>query len=282
MKKDIELVVEENSLLLEYLLSKLNKSRKEIKSLLKYGNIYVNGKSTTKYDHKLYVGQKITIRQNKVNNKLLDIMYEDENIIVINKPYGLLSISTDNEKDNTAYKIVMEYLKFNNPNSKVFVVHRLDRDTSGILLFAKNERAKHLLQNNWDNIVKKRSYIAVVEGNVEHDSDTITSWLKEVNMMVYSSHKGDGKKAVTHYKKLKSNDKYSLLEINIDTGRKNQIRVHMKDINHPIIGDKKYGSEINPIKRLGLHANKLEFINPINKVLMKFESDIPNEFLRLF
>jgi 23S rRNA pseudouridine1911/1915/1917 synthase len=281
MKKDIELVVEENSLLLEFLL-KLNKSRKEIKSLLKYGNIYINGKSTTQYDHKLFIGQKITIRQSKVNNKLLDIMYEDENIIVINKPYGLLSISTDNEKDNTAYKMVMEYLKFNNPNSKVFIVHRLDRDTSGILLFAKNEKIKHMLQNNWDSIVKKRTYIAVVEGNVEKNSDTITSWLKEVNLMVYSSSKGEGQKAVTHYKKLKSNDKYSLLEINIETGRKNQIRVHMKDINHSIIGDKKYGSNINPIKRLALHANTLEFINPINKELMRFESDIPNEFLKLF
>jgi RluA family pseudouridine synthase len=281
MKKELEIQVKENSLLLDYLLKNLDKSRKDVKNLLKYGNIYINGKSITKHDYKLLIGQKIVIRQTKINNKNLNIMYEDDNIIVIDKPYGLLSISTAKEKDNTAYKMVMEYLKFNNPNARVFIVHRLDKDTSGIMLFAKNEKMKHMLQNNWENLVKKRTYIALVEGIIEKTNDTITSWLKEVDMMVYSNKEHDGKKAITHYKKLKANDKYSLLEVNILTGRKNQIRVHMKDINHPVVGDKKYGSKENPIKRVGLHANVLEFINPFNKELMKFESNIPDSFLNL-
>lgn len=288
-KSNTEFVVEAPALLLDYLLLKLNdKSRKNVKSLLSHGSVFINGKAITQFDYKLSLGQKIIIKWSRINdtehNRLLDIIYEDDEIIVINKPAGLLSISTDNEKSNTAYHIVMNYLKHNNPNNKIFVVHRLDRDVSGIIIFAKNERIKHLLQNSWNDLVLVRDYVAVVEGNVEKSSDTIKSWLKEnSSKIVYSSNKNDdGKEAITHYNKLKSNNKYSLLDIHIYTGRKNQIRVHMKDIGHSIVGDKKYGAKTDPLRRLGLHAPILEFKHPITKKIMHFEVPTPIEFAKLF
>jgi 23S rRNA pseudouridine1911/1915/1917 synthase len=286
MKKNIELTVNSKDELLNYLLHNIEgKSKNNIKSMLSRGNVEVNGKVVTRHDYILNVGQKIVIKVAKIlNNKKdesIDIIYEDRDIIVINKPAGLLSISTEDEKNNTAYKMVMEYMKTHNHGSKLFIVHRLDRDTSGVLLFAKNEKIKYYLQDNWDEIVKLRGYIAIVEGNVEKDKGTIKSWLKETKtMLMYSSNKhDDGDFAITHFTKISSNKEYSLLEVKIDTGRKNQIRVHMNDMGHPIVGDKKYGSIKNPLKRLGLHANVLE-VN-INNKLIHFEAKVPNTFYGL-
>lgn len=215
--------------------------------------------------------------------KKMNIVYEDSEIIVINKPSGLLSVSTLKESENTLFHQVYTYLKQKHKNNKVFIVHRLDKDTSGLVLFAKNEKMKYLLQDNWDKLVINREYIAVVEGVVKN-TKTIKSWLKETEALVsYSSLKpNDGKLAITNYKSLTTNKSFSLLEIHILTGRKNQIRVHMKDNGSPIVGDKKYGAKTNPIKRLGLHANKLELIHPITKKVMVFETKIPNEFIRMF
>ena len=211
----------------------------------------------------------------------IKILYEDKSIIVVSKPSHLLTISTDNEKEKTMFHKVIEYERKKNKNNKVFIVHRLDKDTSGILVFAKNERIKRQLQDNWQNT--KRYYQAVVEGNVEKKEDTIKSYLKENKaLFTYSTNKSDGKLAITKYKVIKTNKKYSLLDIEILTGRKNQIRVHMNDINHPIIGDKKYNSKTNPIKRLGLHANKLILQHPITKQTMTFEDKTPKEMLSLF
>ena len=211
----------------------------------------------------------------------IKILYEDKSIIVVSKPSHLLTISTDNEKEKTMFHKVIEYERKKNKNNKVFIVHRLDKDTSGILVFAKNERIKRQLQDNWQNT--KRYYQAVVEGNVEKKEDTIKSYLKENKALItYSTNKSDGKLAITKYKVIKTNKKYSLLDIEILTGRKNQIRVHMNDINHPIIGDKKYNSKTNPIKRLGLHANKLILQHPITKQTMTFEDKTPKEMLSLF
>ena len=211
----------------------------------------------------------------------IKILYEDKSIIVVSKPSHLLTISTDNEKEKTMFHKVIEYERKKNKNNKVFIVHRLDKDTSGILVFAKNERIKRQLQDNWQNT--KRYYQAVVEGNVEKKEDTIKSYLKENKALItYSTNKSDGKLAITKYKVIKNNKKYSLLDIEILTGRKNQIRVHMNDINHPIIGDKKYNSKTNPIKRLGLHANKLILQHPITKQTMTFEDKTPKEMLSLF
>jgi len=219
----------------------------------------------------------------KRKNKL-DIIYQDKYILVVNKPSGLLTVSTDKEKEHTLFHQVYLYEKQKNKNNKIFIVHRLDKDTSGIVLFAKSEKIKHLLQDNWDNMVKTREYIALVEGEVKKDKDTIKSWLKEnKNFITYSSNKkGDGKLAITNYEKVKTNSKYSLLKINILTGKKNQIRVHMKDIEHPIVGDKKYNSNSNPIKRLGLHATKLEIIHPITNEKVIFESKVPKSFTEIF
>lgn len=214
--------------------------------------------------------------------KKIDIIYEDKEIIVVNKPAGLLCISTEKEKEKTMYHFVSLYLKKSNPKAKVYIVHRLDKDTSGIVVFAKNMTIKSKLQNNWDSIVTRRGYVAIVEGEVEKDRDIIKSYLKETKtMLVYSSNDKHGKLAITEYRKVLSNSVYSLLDINIKTGRKNQIRVHLKDIGHPIVGDKKYNSKVNPIRRMCLHANVLEFIHPTTKRKMFFEIDIPNSFIQL-
>ena len=212
----------------------------------------------------------------------INIIYEDKDIIVVNKPYGLLSIATIKNEDKTMYREVSAYIKKSNPKAKIYIVHRLDKDTSGILVFAKNINTKIALQNNWDNLVKKRAYIAIVEGQVEKEKDIIKSYLKEnKTLYVYSTNKKEGKLAITEYRKVISNKEYSMLDINIKTGRKNQIRVHMKDINHPIVGDKKYGSKKNPIRRLCLHAYLLEVIHPKTNRLMHFELDIPDSFIKL-
>lgn len=211
--------------------------------------------------------------------KKIEIVYEDKYIIIVNKPSGLLTISTEKEKNKTMYHEVLEYLK--RKNQKLFIIHRLDKDTSGILLFAKNEKVKKYFQDNWQNVTRK--YIALTEGHIIDESKTIKSYLKETkNFISYSTNDKKGKLAITKYRKIKSNNLYNMLEIEILTGRKNQIRVHMKDINSPIIGDKKYGSKLNPINRLGLCANMISFIHPIYKKEMTFKIELPTSFLNLF
>lgn len=212
----------------------------------------------------------------------LNIIYEDKYIIVVEKPAKLLTVSTEKEKNRTLFHQLYEYVKKKNKNNKIFIVHRLDKDTSGLLIFAKDEITKRRLQDNWNDLVIVRGYIALVEGKVNNDGEVI-SYLKETKtLLTYSSNdKKNGKKAITKYKVLKSNNNYSLLYINILTGRKNQIRVHMNDINHPIVGDKKYGAKTNPIGRLGLHANVLKFYHPISNKIMYFELKLPFEFNRV-
>ncbi len=190
-------------------------------------------------------------------------------------------MSTDKEREHTAYHYVTEYVKLRNKNNRVFIVHRLDRDTSGIIIFAKTPVMKTALQEKWNDIVKYRGYTAVVEGKVEEQEKTITSYLKETNtLLVYSSWDNSGDKAVTQYKVISQNENYSLLDINIKTGRKNQIRVHLKELGHPIVGDKKYGAQTNPIKRLGLHAGKLTFLHPVTKKEFEFNVEMPKSFKR--
>jgi RluA family pseudouridine synthase len=210
----------------------------------------------------------------------IKIIYEDKFIIVVDKPAHLLTIATEKEKDQTMYHKVLMYEKKKNKNNRIYIVHRLDKDTSGLLLFAKDEKTKEYFQNNWTNVIRK--YVAVVEGKVEKKEDTIKSYIKEEKNFISHSSNKDGKLAITNYKLLNTSKSYSLLEIDIKTGRKNQIRVHMKEMNHPIIGDKKYGSKTNPLKRLGLHANILEFIHPITKETIHLESKIPDNFILMF
>ena len=274
-------IVKENEILIEFLKKMFsNLSKNSVKSLLHNEKVFVNGNMTTKYNYDLNIGDVVEIREKVAKN--IDIIYEDKNIIVINKPSGLLTVATEKEKNKTAYHLVMEYLKKKNKNNRIFIIHRLDKDTSGIIMFAKNERAKHLYQDNWNDIVKKRCYYAVIDGKMENKEGTIKSYLKENGNMVYSVKDRSGKLAITEYKVLKERKNISLLDINLKTGRKNQIRVHMKENKTPILGDLKYGEKSKLINRLALHAYKLELVNPVTKKLLTFEINMPNEFKMLF
>ena len=274
-------IVKENEILIEFLKKTFsNLSKNSVKSLLHNEKVFVNGNMTTKYNYELNIGDVVEIREKVAKN--IDIIYEDKDIIVINKPSGLLTVATEKEKNKTAYHLVMEYLKKKNKNNRIFIIHRLDKDTSGIIMFAKNERAKHLYQDNWNDIVKKRCYYAVIDGKMQKKEGTIKSYLKENGNMVYSVKDRSGKLAITEYKVLKERKNISLLDINLKTGRKNQIRVHMKENKTPILGDLKYGEKSKLINRLALHAYKLELINPVTKKLLTFEVNMPNEFKILF
>lgn len=274
-------IVKENEILIEFLKKMFsNLSKNSVKSLLHNEKVFVNGNMTTKYNYELNIGDVVEIREKVAKN--IDIIYEDKDIIVINKPSGLLTVATEKEKNKTAYHLVMEYLKKKNKNNRIFIIHRLDKDTSGIIMFVKNERAKHLYQDNWNDIVKKRCYYAVIDGKMENKEGTIKSYLKENGNMVYSVKDRSGKLAITEYKVLKERKNISLLDINLKTGRKNQIRVHMKENKTPILGDLKYGEKSKLINRLALHAYKLELVNPVTKKLLTFEINMPNEFKMLF
>lgn len=234
----------------------------KIKSFLKYRQISVAGVTTTKFDYPVKKGQVITIRQTVLPNRVgpgPDIIYEDDYLIAINKPAGLLSVATDAEKERTAYRLLKE-----GREGQVFVVHRLDRDTSGILLFAKSAEIRDLLQNAWEN-TPRREYLAICEGVFSEKNGRCDTLLRETSTrMVYSAPFG-GKRAITNYEVLNDNGLYSSVRIWIETGRKNQIRVHLSELGHPVAGDKKYGAKGNPLGRLGLHAGVLEIIHPVTK-----------------
>jgi 23S rRNA pseudouridine1911/1915/1917 synthase len=287
-KTETELTVTENTALLDFLLLKLTKlSRNNVKSLLKNKEVLVDGRTVTRHDHPLKAGQKIRIIRSVVRGKsskpLPKILFEDKDLLVIDKPAGLLSIAADNKDEPTAYNLMREYVRGADTSSRIFIVHRLDRDTSGVLLFAKNEEMKKALQDNWDTLVSLRGYAAVVEGRLSEKSGRIRTWLRETKtLLVYSAEKeGDGLEAITNYRVTEESSGYSLLSVELETGRKNQIRVHMKELGHPVAGDTKYGANTNPLKRLGLHANVLELKHPFTNQLLHFESEIPGSFKAL-
>ena len=258
-------------------------SKKSIKSYIKNKMVKVNDSVITNGSYILNKNDVVEICYEKrvIPKYDLDILYEDEYLIAINKPCGLLSISNDKEKDITAYRMVSDYVKSNNKRNFIFVVHRLDQDTSGVLLFCKNEKNRDKMQENWNSIVKKRGYIAIVDGKLS-GKGTFHSYLTEnKRQFVYSSKNGMGKEAITHYSVLKNNKNYSMLQVFIDTGRRNQIRVHLNEHGYPIVGDKKYRCKTNPIKRLCLHANMLEFIHPVSKKIVSITCDAPNEMNNL-
>lgn len=265
-----------NYLLFDYLRNNIDgKSKNNIKFLLKNEVVFVNGKIVTKYNYVLCDGDVVEINKKKANNNI-NIIYEDNDIIVIDKPSKILTISNKNEKVNTLYRMVSDYLR--KEHKKVFIIHRLDFDTSGIIMFAKSQRVQKLYQDNWNDLAKIREYTAIVDG-ITANKGHIESYLKQTKtLLVYSSKNKDGLFAITDYEKIGGNSKYSMLKILISTGRRNQIRCHMADIGHPILGDYRYKCKINPIDRLCLHANRLEIINPITKELMVFNSNIPKEF----
>ena len=273
--------VEEEGLLLETILKLFNEqSHKKLKSYLKNNSVFVNGKSITAYNYKVKKNDIIEIRKDYKTHKKcpLKILYEDEYFLVIEKPAHLLTIATTKEKEKTAYHYVSEYLKKQDRKQKVFIVHRLDRETSGVLMFCKNEKIRDLLQKDWNKIVYLRGYMALVEGKGLKNG-TLKNYLAESkSQQVYVTSKEKGKLAITHYKAIKEMKNQTLLEIQLDTGRKNQIRVQLSNIHHPIVGDKKYGATTNPLKRLGLHAHAFGFIHPVTKKKYEFKVDCPKEF----
>ena len=263
-------------------------SRTDVKSWLKHGQIMLNGEVTTAFDSPVKPGDDVKVNTSRAFVRLkhprLKLLYEDDDILVVEKGYGLLSVGIPNpskKKIESAYDILRDYLKRKDPRNKLFVVHRLDRDTSGVMMFAKSEEAQETLRHNWNNYVLERIYVALLEGFVKDDEGIIKSRLAENSQYkVYSTDNEEGKLAVTRYKIVGRGHGLSLAEFTLDTGRKNQIRVHSADMGHPICGDRKYGATQSRMGRLCLHAKTLRFAHPITRKDMFFESPVPVGFYK--
>ena len=279
----MKLKVNKNGELLDYLYNNLDMPKKKIKQYLTHGAIFVNNVKIRQYNYPIINGMEIVINTDSKNKKVLpfEVLFEDDNIIVVNKPAGLLTIATAKEKEKTLYHIVSDYLKSKDRNARVFIVHRLDKETSGVLVLAKNEKIKNQLQENWNEYVSLREYVAVVHGHLKEQEKKIIQNLKETKTnLVYVTKHNDGKEAITNYKVIKESSKYSLVSINIETGRKNQIRVAFSSLGNPIVGDNKYGIR-DKENRLYLHANRLKMYYPVIKKDILFETSNPVEFRKI-
>lgn len=280
--------VEESTTLLSFLLASLKgKSRNNVKSLLSRRLVAVDGIPLSQFDTPLSPGQKVTILSSsapRAEALPFPLLYEDEHLIVVNKPAKLLSVASDKEKVRTAYHMVTDYVKSRRVDDRIYVIHRLDRDTSGVLMFARDPETKELFQTRWNDIITRRGYLAVVEGTPKPDRNTIRSHLVETaTHLSFSGSPGpNAKEAVTSYQVIKAGKGYALLDISIETGRKNQIRVHMKESGHPVAGDKQYGARTNPIGRLCLHASELSFTHPATGAAVTFKAKMPRDFNRMF
>lgn len=280
----MKITVKKDGELLDYLYNNIDMPKKRIKQYLTHGAIFVNNTKTTKYNYRILPGMTIMIDTDSKNKKTLpfDILFEDDHIIVVNKPSGLLTIATAKEKEKTLYHIVREYLVSKDKNARVFIVHRLDKDTSGVVVLAKDEKTKNKLQENWNEYVSLREYVAVVHGRLNKESDRIVQKLKETKTnLVYVSRDNDGKEAITNYKVIKENNDYSMVSITLETGRKNQIRVAFNTLHHPIVGDNKYSTIKDNESRLFLHANRLKMYYPEIRKDILFETSTPNEFKKI-
>lgn len=285
----LHLTVKEGKPLLEFLLDSMeNTSRTKIKSTLQGRGVKVNGKVITQFDYPLSCGMKVAVSRSKQNaemfkNRYIKIVYEDRYIVVVEKNVGILSMAAGHSSLNV--KTVLDsYFKTSRQKCTAHVVHRLDRDTSGLMIYAKDMQTEQILEHEWHDIVYDRRYVAVVNGEMEDDYGTMTSWLKDNKAYItYSSpYDNGGKYAVTHFHTLDRTTDHSLVEFRLETGRKNQIRVHSADMGHPVCGDIKYGNGDDPIGRLCLHAYVLCFYHPITRRRMEFETPIPVNFRKLF
>lgn len=294
MKKQLPeiltLEVREPNTLLPFLFASFSdRSKTTVKSYLTHRQVVVNGCITTQFDTPLAAGDRVEVSFGRaragLSNSMLRIVYEDDDLIVVEKRNGLLSVATDKQIMRTAYSILSQYVKESDGRNKIFVVHRLDRETSGLMVFAKSEAVKLKMQRNWEETVVERKYYAVVEGLIEQESGMISTYLTESRAMkVYVTQREEGKIAHTGFRVLKRSvcNHVTLLELELATGRKNQIRAHMEYIGHPIIGDKKYGSRRGLIGRVALHAGVLSFIHPVSGVRHDFSTPVPRKFLELF
>ena len=297
-KQDTSFRVEAASELMTFLLSKLGgMTRTSVKQLLSQRRVTVNAGIQTRHDTPLKPGDIVQINQGRGNVELrhpkLRVIYEDDALIVVEKKNGLLTVPYNpKSSETTAYSILKDYVRKQSNRNTIHVVHRLDRETSGALVFAKSAELQEYMRTYWRQLVTKRSYMAMVEGHLQQSQGTITTWFTEdpKTGMVYSSPKDNGgQKSVTHFKLIKTavlgeGDQalpISLVELNLETGRTNQIRVHMQSMGHPVLGDRKYGhgNEFSPIDRLCLHAQTLEFIHPMTEKKVRFEAPLPKEFL---
>ena len=271
---------EEDIDLIKYL-SSLGYAKNKAKTYVRLGFVKVNGREIKKLPYLLKKNDEVKITKDKEKQYDIHIVYEDDNYLVVDKEAGLLTISTSNQmkkEEDTLYKRVRAYL--NQKREYAFIVNRIDKETSGLVIFVKNEALKEQLQKNWNAIVTKRSYIAIVPGIITKKGH-IDNYLYEDKMTFTHSTKVGGKRAITDYVPIKNNHQYTMLNVEIKTGRKNQIRVHLKELGYPILGDKKYGSKLNPLKRLALHHDKISLIDPITHKELTFTSIVPKEFYDL-
>lgn len=299
--------VQRSALLLEFLLFKVKKSRNVVKSLLSERKVLVNGSVVSQFDFPLAKDDEVEIAKEPVARaprarvekravqvnvqgekrrkdktaEQMKIIYEDDDFLAVDKPAGLLSVESDKESD-CAYRYVLSYLQASGKTVRPFVLHRIDKETSGVLVFAKNIKLHSMLKMHWNELVKIREYYAVVEGKTEKEK-TIVSYLKEnQNHIVYATHDPSGQKAITRYTALSRTEKCSLLKVEIDTGRKNQIRVQMQADGHPVLGDEKYGEKKKKGGRLYLHASKLVFLHPVSGKEIELKAPVPSSFFALF
>ena len=318
-KQDTVLKVAEGGQLMDFLMAKMGgMARSSVKQLLGQRRVKVGNAIQTRHDFMLKAGDIVTVSSGRGNSQLthpkLRIVYEDDDLIVINKQPGLLTVAaTPGSSETTAYSILRAYVKKQNARAGIYVVHRLDRETSGLLVFARSEELQHYMRQYWRELVTERTYIALTEGVLSPREGKITTWLTEDkrNAVVYSSPVDDGGDiAITNYKTLKTTTTpphpspqgresgsrhfsslegrsggvtYSLVELHLETGRTNQIRVHLASKGCPVVGDRKYGhgNESSPIDRLCLHAKVLAFIHPVTEQTVRFESPVPKEFNRV-
>ena len=305
-------VVKEPCELLQFLMTYVpGNTRTKAKQLLSQKMVFVDKVITTQFNTPLKAGQLVQIAKrgnlHQLRNRFVKILYEDAFLLVVEKKEGIVTNTMPGGRENSVKRILDEYVKRKSRSISVHTVHRLDRVTSGLLIFAKRRDVQQMFTENWHDIVKDRRYVAVVQGLMEKDSGTVESWLTDNKMYVTYSTNYDngGKYAITHYRTLKrsaensvgvsvgnhpdgkpepmpkANTDYSLVELKLETGRKNQIRVHMQDLQHPVVGDLKYGSDVDPIGRVCLHAYRIEFVHPITRELLSFESPIPQPFLSI-
>ena len=287
-----EYTVTKSAKLLEYLYEIMpDTPKKNVKAILAHHCVSIDGAPVSQFDFEVAKDDVIIISKQPIHPKQtkldFEIIYEDNEMIVINKPYGMLSVASDKEKSNTAYRLVTSYVQSFDKHNRVYVVHRIDRETSGVLMFAKNEELKNQLQDNWNDCAIYRGYYAICDGIFKEKTGTLKAFLKlnSANMMSIVHDARDRRGAyfcVTNYKVINEKDDYSLVDVNIDSGRKNQIRVMLGSIGHFIAGDDKYGEPTDPLHRLCLHAYNLTIKHPVTGKIYKFESKIPAEFSNFF
>lgn len=283
-----EYTVQSEAQLLDWLIANLKPlSRNKVKDILQGRGIKVNGKIVTQFDYPLTAGQKISVSKSKKNDtfksRYVNLVYEDPYLVVIEKKPGILSMAAGHKSLNVK-SVLDDYFHRTRQRCTAHVVHRLDRDTSGLMVYAKDMQTEQILEHEWHNIVYDRRYVAVVSGEMEDDEGTIANWLKDNKAYVTFSSPVDngGKYAVTHFHVLDRTTEHSLVEYKLETGRKNQIRVHSADMGHPVCGDVKYGNGDDPIHRLCLHAYMLCFYHPVTRARMEFQTPIPSQFRKLF